>query len=48
MIRVASVLLDDRTVTVALSSTEKLEALRGNLTLPSPSAMDPGPPWSWT
>ena len=31
---VASVLIDDRTVTVCLSSTEKIEALHGNLTVP--------------
>ena len=31
---VASVLIDDRTVTVCLSSTEKIEALRGNLMVP--------------
>jgi hypothetical protein len=31
---VASVLMDGRTVTVALSSTEKIEALRGNLIVP--------------
>jgi hypothetical protein len=31
---VASVLIDDRTVTVALSVTEKIEALRGDLVVP--------------
>lgn len=31
---VASVLIDDRTVTVCLSSTEKIEALHGNLMVP--------------
>ena len=31
---VASVRIDDRTVTVALSSAEKIEALHGDLTVP--------------
>jgi hypothetical protein len=31
---VASVLMDDRTVTVALSVTEKIEALHGDLVVP--------------
>jgi hypothetical protein len=31
---VASILIDDHAVTVSLSAAEKLEALRGNLTVP--------------
>jgi len=34
MSRVASVLIDDRTVTVSLSAAEKIEALHGNVTVP--------------
>ncbi len=34
MIPVASLLIDDRTVTVSLSALEKIEALHGNVTLP--------------
>ena len=34
MSRVASLLIDDRTVTVSLSAVEKMEALHGDVTVP--------------
>jgi hypothetical protein len=34
MSRVASLLIDDRSVTVSLSAAEKIEALHGNVTVP--------------